>query len=130
MARKDVQIKKLFGDLAETDNTEQQSEVQPVEQAATPPLPPPAVETTEEPQDEAAQRRAYRERVDAVHGKPTTIRLRPTTIERVDVVTRRYRVKKGEFYNFAINYFLDRLEEDPTILPVRPAKYEIGPAKS
>ena len=70
--------------------------------------------------EEDQSRKAYRDRVDAIHGKPTTVRLKPNTIQRVSLATRKFRVKKGDFYNFAINYFLDQLEQDPTILPVTP----------
>lgn len=114
MAKKDVQIKELFGNLSNTGPKVEK------------PAPEPEPEETLTPEErEKLEQKAYRERVDAVHGKPTTIRLKPDTIKRVNMVTRKLRVKKGDFYNFAINYFLDLLEEDSSILPVRPAKYEI-----
>ncbi|NIT58802.1 MAG: hypothetical protein GWN00_22040 [Aliifodinibius sp.] len=120
MAKKDVQIKRLFGNLAETENNlkplpSKTSEVTSTEGSPS--------RDTEEDKERVAK--AYRERVDAIHGKPTTVRLKPSTIQRVNLATKKFRVKKGDFYNFAINYFLDQLEEDPTILPVTPSKYDI-----
>ena len=120
MARKDVQIKRLFGDLAETEDALKPSLPKTAEVLSIDAAPAPVAAKDENQED-----KAYRERVDAIHGKPTTVRLKPSTIQRVNLATRKLRVKKGDFYNFAINYFLDKLEEDPTILPVTPAKYEI-----
>ena len=121
MARKDVKIKKLFGELSETETNSV-----PKTQETDDLLPPPETEESIQAlSDEKESQKSYRDRVDAVHGKPTTVRLRPETIQRVNLATKKLRVKKGEFYNFAINYFLDQLEADPTILPVTPAKYDI-----
>jgi hypothetical protein len=120
MARKDVQIKRLFGDLAETEDALKPSPPKTAEAVSIDDAPAPVAAKDENQED-----KVYRERVDAIHGKPTTVRLKPSTIQRVNLATRKLRVKKGDFYNFAINYFLDKLEEDPTILPVTPAKYEI-----
>jgi hypothetical protein len=122
MAKKDVQIKRLFGDLAETENTLKPRSSKPSEVTSTEGEGPPPRGAEE---DKERSAKAYRERVDAIHGKPTTVRLKPSTIQRVNLAAKKFRVKKGDFYNFAINYFLDQLEEDPTILPVTPAKYDI-----
>lgn len=120
MAKKDVQIKRLFGDLAETENTLKPRSSKTSEVTSTEGSPPRGAE-----EDKERAAKAYRERVDAIHGKPTTVRLKPSTIQRVNLAAKKFRVKKGDFYNFAINYFLDQLEEDPTILPVTPSKYDI-----
>lgn len=120
MAKKDVQIKRLFGDLAETENSLKPHSLTTSEVTSTEGAP---SRDAEENNERTAK--AYRERVDAIHGKPTTVRLKPSTIQRVNLATKKFRVKKGDFYNFAINYFLDQLEEDPTILPVTPSKYDI-----
>jgi len=122
MARKDVQIKELFGNLAETESSLRATTKQETADSATPTS---SSGSSRKANQEKRQSKSYRERVDAIHGKPTTVRLKPETIQRVNLATKKFRVKKGEFYNFAINYFLDQLEEDPTILPVTPAKYDI-----
>lgn len=120
MAKKDVQIKRLFGNLAETEDNLKLRPSKTSEVTSTEGSP---FRDAEEDKERVAK--AYRERVDAIHGKPTTVRLKPSTIQRVNLATKKFRVKKGDFYNFAINYFLDQLEEDPTILPVTPSKYDI-----
>lgn len=120
MAKKDVQIKRLFGDLAETENSLKPHSLKTSEVTSTEGTP-----SRDAEEDNERTAKAYRERVDAIHGKPTTVRLKPSTIQRVNLATKKFRVKKGDFYNFAINYFLDQLEEDPTILPVTPSKYDI-----
>lgn len=120
MAKKDVQIKRLFGDLAETESNLRPRASQTSEMISAEGSPSQDAKETEK-----QTAKAYRERVDAAHGKPTTVRLKPSTIQRVNLATKKFRVKKGDFYNFAINYFLDQLEEDPTILPVTPSKYDI-----
>ena len=120
MAKKDVQIKRLFGDLAETESNLKSPLTNTSESTSSTGSPVPATD-----EDKKGATKAYRERIDAIHGKPTTVRLKPSTIQRVNLVTKKFRVKKGDFYNFAINYFLDQLEEEPTILPVTPAKYNI-----
>lgn len=120
MAKKDVQIKRLFGNLAETENNLKPLPSKTSDMTSTEGSP-----SRDAEEDKERVAKAYRERVDAIHGKPTTVRLKPSTIQRVNLATKKFRVKKGDFYNFAINYFLDQLEEDPTILPVTPSKYDI-----